>query len=302
MVIHLLAVLAMTTITFQTKAQDHSRSDVVSDPFGSQFFYNRYLGNPAMAGLDSTLKLNIAYRKQLTDMPGAPVTQAFSADDYVDKRVGLGLIAYKDKAGLINRTRVALTVAYHVPLGLNNQQLHFGISPVFSQAKLDPNGIIGDQDDPAINEFNANKSAFEVDYGMAYTDEHITLQAALSNMISFMQKYSNTTAEAPTIYVSAAYKFSFDGVVNSIEPQLSILGIRNYKSIVYGGANLIFYNHLLNFFGMVHSTGNFSVGAGLNYKDIVHIQGVYLTQTSGLRNYSDGNYEIDLGISLFRNR
>lgn len=298
----LLTGLALIVISRQASAQDFGRSDAVSDPFESQYFINRYLGNPAMAGLDSTLTLNAAYRKQFSDLPGAPVTEAFSADYNPGKRVGLGLIAYNDKAGLISRSRFALTYAYHLPVGLYGQQLHFGISAAFAHANLDPKDIVGDQNDPAITDFNGRKDAFEVDYGMAYTGEHITLQASLSNLISFMKKFNNSIAEVPTVYAAAAYKFIFNGVVNSLEPQVSVLGVKNYNSLVNGGVNLVMFHQILNISGIIHGSGSFSAGIGLNYKNIIHIQGSYLSQTSGLRNYTDGNYEIDLGISLFRKK
>jgi type IX secretion system PorP/SprF family membrane protein len=257
-----------------------------------------------MAGLDSGLNLNAAYRQQYNGIPGAPVTQAFSADYNTGKRVGLGLIAYNDKAALINNTRFALTYAYHLPIGTASQQLHFGISGAFAHTQLDPKGIVGDQTDPAIADFNGRKNQFEVDYGMGYTDTHITLQASLSNLIGYMKHFNNTTADAATFYTAAAYKFipDGDGPVNSIEPQVSFRGIKNYNSIVDVGANLVMFHHLLNIYGMYHTSGNFSAGVGVHYKDIVYIQGSYLSKTKGLRDYTDGNFEVDLTISLFRHR
>lgn len=287
------------TATIPCSAQEWGSSSAISNPFISQYFTNRYLSNPAMAGLDSTLNLNIAYRKQFTEIPGAPVSEAFTADYNPGKRVGLGLIAYNDEAGLISRTRFALTYAYHLPIGEWGQQLHFGISAAFAHNQLDPEGIVGDQTDPAIAKFNGRRNAFEADYGMAYTDPHITLQASLTNLISYFKNADNSTANVATFYAAAAYKFTFHGVVNSIEPQVSLLGVKKYNSILNAGANLTMFHHILNIFAMGRTSGNFSGGVGLNYKNILHIQGAYLSSTKGLRDYTDGNYEIDLGISLF---
>lgn len=294
--------ILLVSFLVQGNAQSFGSSSPVSDPFEGQFFSNRYLGNPAMAGLDSGLNLNAAYRQQFSGMPGAPVTQAFTADDNPGKRVGLGLIAYNDKAGLIKSTRLALTYAYHLPVGQFGEKIHFGISAALAHVSLDPKSIVGDQTDPEITAFNARKNAFEVDYGMAYTDGHITLQGALTNIIGFTKHIDNTTSDVPTFYGAASYKFTFSGTVNSIEPQVSMLGVKQYNSIVYAGANLVMFSHILNLYGMMRSTGNFSAGVGLNYKNILHIQGSYLTQTSGLRNYTNGNYEVDLTLSLFRKK
>ena len=292
-----------TLIAVQSaSAQQWGNSSAVSDPFEGQYFINRYLANPAMAGLDSTLKLNAAYRQQFSGVPGAPVSEVFTADDNPGRRVGIGLIAYNDKAGLINQTRFALSYAYHLPVGQFGEQLHFGISGAFEHRQFDPKGIVGDQDDPAVTEFNGHKNVFDVDYGMAYTDQHMTLQASISNLFGFLQKFNNTTTDASTLYAAAAYKFIFDGVVNSIEPQVSILGVKNYNSIVYTGANVTLFRHVLNLYGMYHSSGYFSTGVGLNYKNVIHMQGTYLSQTKGLQNYTDGSYEIDLTLSIGRHK
>lgn len=299
---HLLTILVLLMAATQTFAQQWGRSGAVADPFESQYFTNRYLGNPAMAGLDSALRLNAAYRKQFSGIPGAPVTQAYSADYNPGKRVGLGLIAYNSKAGLINRSQLALTYAYHLPVGQWGQQLHFGLSGVFSHADLDTKNIVGDETDPAIAEFNGRKNALELDYGMAYTDDHITLQGSLSNLVSYFKHIQNTTADVATFYAAAAYKFTFDGAVNAIEPQVSLRGVKQYNSIVDVGANITMFHHILNVFGLFHSVGSFSAGVGLNYKDDIFIQGAYLSQTSGLRNYTDGNYEINVGIILFKRK
>jgi len=284
------------------QANAQQNSSAVIDPFESQYFTNRYLGNPSMAGRDSGLNLNAAYRQQFNGIPGAPITQAFSADYNSGKRVGLGLIAYNDKAGLINNTRFALTYAYHLPVGAYSQELHFGISGAFAHTQLDPKGIIGDQTDPSIADFNGRKNKFEIDYGMAYTDTHMTLQASLANLIGYMNHFNNTTADEASFYAAAAYKFILNGPVNSIEPQASLRGIKNYNSVADLGINMIMFQHLLNIYGMYHTSGNFSAGVGLHYKDILYIQGSYLSKIAGLKDYTDGNFEVDLTISLFRHQ
>lgn len=286
----------------EANAQYFGNSSQVSDPFESQYFANRYLVNPSMAGIDSGLTLNAAYRQQYSGMPGAPTTTAFTADYNTGKRVGLGLIGYNDNAGLIGRTRLALTYAYHLPLNSFEQQLHFGISAAFVHTSLDPKGITGDQTDPAIVQFNARKNTFEVDYGMAYTDTHITLQASLFNVLGYMEKLGTSTADVSTFYAAASYKFDVEGTVNSIEPEMAFQGVKNYNSILNVGANLLMLHRILNFTALVGTQGNVSLGAGVTYKEILGLQLFYLSQTTQLRNYTNGNFEIALSLFLARKK
>lgn len=298
----ILALGLMVGMCKVSDAQSFGNARAITNPFESQYFTNRYLANPAMAGMDSVLHLNVAYRKQFSGMPGAPVTQAFTADYNPGRRVGLGLMAYNDKAGLIKRTRLALTYAYHLPVGQWGQKIHFGISIAFAHAGLDVKGIVGDETDPTIADFNGRQNTFEVDYGMAYTEGPLTLQASLINLAGYFKNANKWNANFSTFYLAAAYKFTFDGAVNSLEPQASLRGAKQYNSIVDVGANVVFFNNTFNLYGMFHTSGSFSTGVGINYKNIIYVQGSYLSKTKGLMDYTDGNYEIAVTLSLFGNK
>lgn len=284
----------------QVHAQGRDNSVVVSDPLESQFFHNRYLGNPAMAGLDTVLHLEVSYRKQFTHFPGAPVTEALTADYNLGKRVGLGLIVYSDKAALLSQNRVGLTYAYHLPIAQNGQELHFGISGAFAQNRLDLKNITGDADDPVLIQFNERRNAFELDYGMAFTDAHLTLQASLVNLTSYFKSPDKVTPDVTVYYVAAAYRFTFYGAVDALEPQVSLRGVKQHNAVLDLGVQVTMLKHILYVYNIYHSSRGFSTGLGLNYNDILYIQGAYMTQTGGLRTYADGNYEIDMGLSLFR--
>src|SRR5690606_14617686 len=93
----------------QGMAQGLSDAPALLEPSGTQWFQNQYLANPAMAGIDTGLHLNAAYRRQWTGVEGAPKTAFFTADGLVGKRVGAGLSIFNDQAGLIDRTRIALS-------------------------------------------------------------------------------------------------------------------------------------------------------------------------------------------------
>jgi hypothetical protein len=105
------------------------------------------------------------------------------------------------------------------------------------------------------------------------------------------------------IYINdAASKFPFYDTLNSIEPEVALRGVKQYNSILDAGANLVLFHHIPNLFVMGHSTGNVSAGIGLSYKNILHIEGSYLSQASGLRNYTNGSYEVDVSFRPFRKK
>jgi type IX secretion system PorP/SprF family membrane protein len=156
-------------------AQSLSNAQALLEPSGTQYFQNQYLSNPAMAGIEKGLHLNAAYRKQWSGIDGAPVTKFFTADGAMGNRVGAGLNIFNDVAGLINRTRIGLTYAYHLPLSDADHQLHFGLSLALNVQRIDYKNVNGDATDPSVSAFNRRDDYFEGEYGMAYTDTKLTL-------------------------------------------------------------------------------------------------------------------------------
>src|ERR1700759_1936480 len=116
----------------------------------STFFQNQYLVNPAMAGIEQGLNLNMNYHQQWLSTPGSPKLTTFTADYNSGDKVGLGLNIYNDKAGLINRTRVMGTYAYHLTLNDKGDKLNFGASIGINDSYIDESSIIGDPNDLAL--------------------------------------------------------------------------------------------------------------------------------------------------------
>lgn len=285
----------------QVNAQSLGNTSTQVDPLGSQYFQNQYLGNPAFAGIDSGLHLNGAFKRQFRNDPGVPVTMSFTADYFVGNRVGAGLNVYRDEAGLLSRTRVALTYAYHLPLTLTgSQQLHFGLSLGIRYDRLDAKNVNGDPNDPSIGLFNRRDNYFDGDFGVAYTDDHLNLQVALPNMVGYFRKDNKDVINSATFYAAASYRFDIGEELTYIEPKVAFRGVRDYDNIFDIGANVVFLNNWINIFGLYHTSKNYTLGAGFNCRSTVGLQLIYTSQTEGLRNYLDNNFTAALTINLFR--
>ena len=159
------------------------------NPLSSQYFQNTYLANPAMAGMQKGLRVNLAYRNQWSSMPGSPKNTVVTSD-YQENRVGLGLSMLKDQAGLINRTQVLGTYAYHLPLNGSESALHFGLSFGFNSQRLNSMDVVAAANDPSIANFE-NNIVLDGAFGMAYTKGKFGLELAFDqcnlNHCSFYQ-------------------------------------------------------------------------------------------------------------------
>lgn len=288
------------TAGLEAGAQSLSNAPALLEPSGTQYFQNQYLANPAMAGTEKGLRLNAAYKGQLNGIDGAPVTKFFTADYAVGGRVGAGLNIFNDVAGLINRTRVALTYAYHLPLNNPDHQLHFGLSLAWNVQRVDYKNLNGEVNDPSVSAFNRRDNYFEAEYGMAYTDTKLTLQASLPNVRSLFTGDNKSVDGGGIFFTAAAYKFAVDETITSIEPKLCYRGVRGHDNIIDAGVNVALLDNVANVMAMYHTSKSLTAGVGVKIMKTVSVLGMYTAQTSGVKTTVDGTYEVGLRVDLFK--
>jgi type IX secretion system PorP/SprF family membrane protein len=270
------------------------------NPLGATFYQNQYLGNPAMAGVNDGLHLNAGLNQQWSSVPGSPSAQFITVDRRSNK-VGLGLSMYADKAGLLKRTRVVGTYAYHLPLNANNDQLHFGISLGALSERLATEEINGTVSDISAQRFNERDAVLDGDFGVAYTTGRLTVQGAVPNLKNFLKKERYNTANWNTFFTAISYKFMTDSSKRAfmIEPKISFRGVRGYDDIIDAGVNVAMASNKLYATAIYHSTQSISFGMGLNFRQFA-ILGMYTSGTSALKGYSSGNFEIGLGYNFMK--
>lgn len=264
---------------------------------GSLFYQNQYLGNPAMAGVDQGFKAGLGFNKQWSEVPGAPSAQFLTVANGSNK-VGYGLNLYNDKAGLLKRTRVMATYAYHLPLNANNDQLHFGLSLGALSERITIEDINNNPSDLAAQRFNDRGAVFDGDFGVAYTSGKLNLQVAVPNLKNFLKKERYNTANWNTFFTAASYKFEMDfGGSVGVEPKVVYRGVRGYDDVIDAGVNLTFLSDKLNATALYHSTESVSFGIGMNLNQL-NILAMYTSGTAALRGYGAGTFDLGLSYSF----
>jgi type IX secretion system PorP/SprF family membrane protein len=130
-------------------------------PIYSQYLYNRFLINPAVAGSDGYTSFNLTAREQWVGYYGAPRTFSFSGQGRIlkrglkfrhagggrqvyrpksDGRVGLGGYVFSDKNGIVQRTGFQFSYSYHMWLR-NSTQLSMGLAFTGYHFKIDEKEI-----------------------------------------------------------------------------------------------------------------------------------------------------------------
>ena len=268
-------------------------------PMGVQYFQTPYLANPALAGINQGYNLNIGYCQQWNSIPGAPVKQYIAGDFKMNDKVGLGFNLYNDEAGLLSKTRFTGSYAYHLPLNEVGDKLHFGVSFGYMHERISNENIVGDQSDVAIDRFNQRKNYLDGDFGLAYTSNHLTVEAALPNLKTAFKKDLNNNIDRSTFFTAVSYRMTNGENMNqfSIEPKLCYRGVRGYDNIADIGANFTVANNQLSFSGMYHTSKSSTFGCGFNYKSM-SIIGMYTTENTQLRGDANGIFEIGLKVNL----
>ncbi|MFM6975629.1 MAG: PorP/SprF family type IX secretion system membrane protein [Sphingobacteriaceae bacterium] len=268
-------------------------------PLAAQYYQNKYLANPAMAGIDGGMRLNVGFRNQQSSIKGSWKNTSVTADFRL-KNVGIGVNLYKDEAGLLDRTKMVATYAYHLDLNQVDQKLHFGLSLGIQRGNLNVPGIEGDAEDAQALEYNARETIIDGDFGIAYTFRDFTLEGAFINAKKQLRKEDPDAADYTTFYAAASYVF----IVNEsfFTPKVAYRGIRNYVDVWDVGAELKNPTEQLAVSALYHSTHSFTLGLSYLHNNQIQLIGLYNSPTSAQKAYSRGSFEIGLQLRLFPER
>lgn len=270
--------------------------------FHSQYFQNEYLVNPAMAGMEKGLNLNLGYQTQWTSIPGGPKLQNLTADYNSGNRVGLGVSINSDQAGLISRTRAMLTYAYHLPLSGDDNKLNFGLSLGINDTYIDYSKIVGDAGDQEVQGYNDRQVYIDGDFGISYTSKRFTIQGTLPNLksIFFPIEGENLDVDRSTFFSAVSYKMPFNSEYNSltIEPKVAFRGVKGFDNIVDAGINLDMTSYHFNLSGIYHSNQTVTFGAGLDLQT-TQLLFAYTNNTGPLKSYANNTFEFGLRLKLF---
>jgi type IX secretion system PorP/SprF family membrane protein len=154
-------------LTWQAGAQQYMRM--------TQYMYNPYFINPAVAGTLNQVPFYVSYRNQWAGFKGAPTTYMASGHFQGPQNSGFGaILSHDDTGGAISRTGIDLTGAYHIDLN-NYDAISFGLSLTGRQYKFDNSKMVMYQ--PGDTEVNQSlvESSFNYDanvgmlvYGESY--------------------------------------------------------------------------------------------------------------------------------------
>ncbi len=270
--------------------------------FQSVYFQNQYLANPAMAGLDKGLNLNLGYQQQWTTVPGGPTLQHITADYNAGNKVGIGVNISNDRAGLISRTRIMGTYAYHLQMNQKEDKLSFGLSLGINDTYIDNSKVVGDQGDASVQNLNQRNVYVDGDFGIAYTTKKLNIQASIPNLkdVFFKNGGENLDVDRSTFFTALSYNIPISNEYNSftIEPKVAFRGIKGFDNIFDAGIKLDMTAYNFDISAMYHSNQSATLAFGLNL-DKMGLLFAYTNNNGPLRTYAANTFEFGVKLKMF---
>lgn len=264
------------------------------NPLQAQYYTNRYLGNPAMAGIEKGWALSLSHRSQFSNIPGAPVVQNLTAE-YGYKRVGIGLNVTLDRAGLQRYVRALASYAYHLQIN-EVSTLYFGLSAGIRNQRLAVDEINGNPNDNLVGLYNQRQNYFDGDFGLALTTGKISLEVSLPNLKNLFWNNNGIVADLPVFYSAFSYKIAVNEA--ELEPKVVFRGIKGFDHIWDAGTQLSFAKKQILLNGFYHSSGSASFGIGMDYQQKYLLGFSHTLQTTSLSNYTNGDFEVNLRLKF----
>jgi type IX secretion system PorP/SprF family membrane protein len=259
------------------------------NPMAAQYFQNAYMANPAMAGINQGIRLNLGYRNQWSNIEGSPRNLSVTGE-YGYEKVVIGVNFKKDEAGLLSRSKFQASYAYRLPLNNEEGKLHFGISLGLQTNSLNVQNMEGPSNNQTVLGYNDQENVIDGDFGLAYSDKKFRIEGSISNLKNQFNIENNDIADYAIFMTAFTYMTQISGW--QVNPKLVYRGVKDFEDLMDLGLELRTPDDQLGFMGMYHS--NKSMSFGLTYHKLKQWQllVLYNTHIQDFKSYAKGTFEV----------
>lgn len=216
--------------------------------FTSQYLQHNAMYNPGAAGISNEPMIGVSYRSMWSSFPGNPRTfMVYGDGNLKNLKSGIGAYAYRDETGPTNRTGLQLAFSKHIISKDEKHKVGLGIELRGLQYAIDK-GKLGDAlgNDPVLAG-SSNKFGFDAGAGIYYTNQKLSVGAAVSQLIQSKLELANVPNSTQGGKLYRHYNFT-----------------ANYK--INTGADIyIIPNFLMRV--IEHSPSEYEFGALVNYQE-----------------------------------
>ncbi len=272
-------------------------------PLTSQYMFNDYLLNPAVAGSSDFLTASISARSQWTGLQGAPKTQFFSMHTKVGEKMGVGGYVFNDVTGPVSERGVQLSYAYHLKVG-DKSNVSFSLAGMFFFHDVNQAYLKAEEgDDQALTTMKINSFSPDINFGILYYNDKLKLGLSAPQLLQ--NNIYGTTADENLNNLVRHYYFFGEYKIDAGD-KIAIIPSTLVKYVQGAPFQFDLNTRLLYdekyWLGVSYRYNN-SVAAlvGLNYKNFSFGYS-YDYALTDIKDYSSGGHEIFLSMKLFEKK
>ncbi len=270
----------------------------------SQYSFNRFLINPAVAGNQDYIPLRLTARQQWIGIDGAPSIQSISGHTKLaGKNMGIGGYVFIDRFGPETKIGLQISYSYIMNMGFGeNTKLALGIAARGVQYKLDYTELKAtDYNDALLGPEAESTFVPDADLGVYMYSKTYFVGFSAAQLISMDMNLVNTlnkNALARHFNIMAGYKYKLDESFE-IEPSVYVKYTPSAPVNIDINARVIYQDNY--WAGLSYRTSNtLSVMVGMQYKNFVFGY-AYDYSMSEIKHYQGGSHEIVLGYNISKN-
>jgi type IX secretion system PorP/SprF family membrane protein len=290
-------------------------------PLYSQYLYNKFLINPAVAGSDGYTSFSLTAREQWIGYSGAPRTFSVSAQTRVlkksyilrqtrlkkevfrpgtDGRIGLGGYIFSDKNGLVQRNGFQLSYAYHMWLK-KSTQLSFGLALTGYHYRIDNRQInFEDPNDPWLtNDLRRGMFIPDATFGAYLLNQNYSLGFSADQLFEASARIGNKAYNDFKVnrhyYLFGSYDFMTDAY-SIIQPSFMFMMSEQIKPQADLGLTYIFNQDF--WAGLSYRTsGAIIANLGIKYQNL-HIGYAFDFTLQEIQRITYGTHEITMALKF----
>ena len=267
----------------------------------SQYLFNDFAINPAVAGTKNYTPLSLSYRRQWVGIDEAPISQNLMLHTYIGENSGGGIHFFNDASGPSKRTGLNSTFSYHIKTG-KNSLLSFGLSGGLTQFSMDRNRLITDIPGDIAVDKNHSQIIADCNFGILFKGNRHFIGLSGFNLLENKTNLFATTTPIVNsleriLYGSAGYNFKIGAEID-LQPSAVIRYMFNSLYQVDGNLKLTIKE-------------SFWVGGSYRMDDAISFMGgievgslvigyAHEISTSAIKDFNDGTHELFVCLKLNR--
>ncbi len=269
-------------------------------PLFTNYFFNDYYFNPAIAGSKTLSIASFSYRNQWSGFEGAPKTLMGNVSGSIknEGKMGYGVTVISESIGLTNNLNILLTYAHHVKLN-DKLKLGLGLQSGYLQNRVKLYDTrLADVDDEVFTGNVLSENGLDFNAGFNLYSEKYYFMAAVNHL--FIDKLGFVTYNQrlrKNYNVIGGYRFKFEKQQVEVEPSIMVQQVEGAPTNFTGAIKTTYKNAY--WLGLSYNNAE-HIGIGLGYlmNNRLNIGYAYDLSLSELNTYHSGSHEISISYVL----